>query len=199
MVPPGEPSDITSTSLLVRVRADDPLAWVRLLHVYRPLVVWWVARHFDEAQPEHDDIVQEVFLAVHRAVGGFRRDRPGDSFRGWLRAIAHNKIVDAHRRRRDRPRAAGGSHFRDIEDDRPADLSVDEAEEVDDICRRAVEVMRTDFEERTWKAFWLTRVEGRGVEDVARELGMTATSVRTYRARVLARLKAELGDLEPEF
>ena len=76
---------------------------------------------------------------------------------------------------------------------------MDEAGEASDICRRAVEVMRTDFEERTWKAFWLTRVEGRGVEDVARELGMTATSVRTYRARVLARLKAELGDLEPEF
>ena len=199
MVPPGEPFDTTSTSLLVRVRAAEPPAWDRLLHIYRPLVVQWVARRFDEAQPKHDDIVQEVFVSVHRAIGGFRRDRPGDSFRGWLRSIAHNKIVDAHRRRRDHPRAVGGSHFRDIEDDRPADLSVDEAEEVNDICRRAVEVMRTDFEERTWKAFWLTRVDGRGVEDFARELGMTATSVRTYRARVLARLKAELGDLEPEF
>ena len=197
MNPPDEPFDSTSISLLARVRDNDPPAWTRLHHIYRPLVVRWVACRFDRLQSEHDDIVQEVFVSVHRAIGNFRRDRPDDSFRGWLRTITHNKIVDAQRRRRDRPRAVGGSHFRDIEDDRPVDLSADEAEEVMEICRRAADIMRTDFEERTWKAFWLTRVEGREVDDVARELGMTATSVRTYRARVLARLKAELGDLEP--
>jgi RNA polymerase sigma-70 factor (ECF subfamily) len=58
-----------------------------------------------------------------------------------------------------------------------------------------VEQVRGDFEEQTWQAFWLTVVEGRSATVLAPELGMTAAAVRQAKARVLRRLKEELGEL----
>ena len=39
-----------------------------------------------------DDVLQEVFRSASAHLGDFRRDRPNDSFRGWLRAITANAI-----------------------------------------------------------------------------------------------------------
>jgi RNA polymerase sigma-70 factor (ECF subfamily) len=58
-----------------------------------------------------------------------------------------------------------------------------------------LEKIRPDFEPRTWQAFWQATVEGRPSADVAAELGLTAGAVRKAKARVLARLRTELGDL----
>jgi RNA polymerase sigma-70 factor (ECF subfamily) len=40
------------------------------------------------------DLGREVFLAVAKGIASFRRDKPGDSFRGWLFGITRNKVVD---------------------------------------------------------------------------------------------------------
>ncbi len=46
--------------------------------------------------PEADaaDIFQEVFQSVAMNLGGFRKERDGDTFRGWLRTITRNKVID---------------------------------------------------------------------------------------------------------
>jgi DNA-directed RNA polymerase specialized sigma24 family protein len=44
------------------------------------------------------DVTQEVFRAVSGAIEKFRRERPGDTFRGWLRVIARNKVRHHFRR-----------------------------------------------------------------------------------------------------
>ncbi len=49
------------------------------------------------------------------------------------------------------------------EDDPPAEL--------DGLYRRAPELVRREFEERTWHAFWQTVAEARPPQDVAAELG----------------------------
>ena len=55
------------------------------------------------------DVFQEVFHAVARHLGDFRRDQPGASFRGWLRVITRNKIRDHFRDRAGAPAPVGGS------------------------------------------------------------------------------------------
>jgi RNA polymerase sigma-70 factor (ECF subfamily) len=49
-----------------------------------------------------EDATSRVFERVLRALPDYRPDetRPGATFRSWLFAIAHNTIVDHHRRRR---------------------------------------------------------------------------------------------------
>ena len=58
---------------------------------------------------------------------------------------------------------------------------------------RAMHVMKTDFESRTWQAFWQTVVDGRTSREVAETLEMSTNQVRQYRSRVLRKLRAEFG------
>src|SRR5262245_14111393 len=102
------PEQVTSLSLLQRVRANDQPAWSRLTTLYRPLVQFWCRQaHCPDAEVE--DMVQEVFAAVAAGLAGFRHDRPGDSFRAWLRGISRNQVLLYFRRNRGRPQPEGGS------------------------------------------------------------------------------------------
>jgi RNA polymerase sigma-70 factor (ECF subfamily) len=63
------------------------------------------------------------------------------------------------------------------------------------LLRSALERVRTQVRENTWRAFVGTALEGRPAGDLAEELGMTPGAVRVARSRVLQRLRSELGDL----
>lgn len=193
------PEQATSLTLLQRLRTSEEAAWRRLVHLYGPLVRYWCAR-WGVSGADADDVTQEVFQAVATGLEGFRRDRPGDTFRGWLHGITRNKLL-LHARRIDRqPQAAGGSdawlRWQELAA-RPNDPPVEEdpAAEVDALYRRALELVRGEFEEQTWRAFWLYAVDGRAAADVAADLGVTSAAVRKAKSRVLRRLKQEVGEL----
>jgi RNA polymerase sigma-70 factor (ECF subfamily) len=194
---PKPRNQITPLSLLERVRARDPEAWRRLVELYRPLVLAWCGRAaVNDADAE--DVAQEVFTAAAGALERFHRDRPGDTFRGWLRAITRNEILQLFRRNRGRSQAKGGSdawhELQEVADPLPGP-GEEESAEIGALYLRALELVRGDFEERTWRAFWLAAVEDREAAVVAGELNMTANNVRQAKSRVLRRLRQEVGDL----
>jgi len=55
------------------------------------------------------DLAQDVFGVVSTRINDLRRDRPGDSFRGWLWGITNNKLKEFFRRQAADPRALGGT------------------------------------------------------------------------------------------
>ena len=59
------------------------------------------------------------------------------------------------------------------------------SDDVVEQARRALEIMRDEFQPNTWKAFWATVVEEKPPAEVAKELGMSVTAV--YAARLAAR------------
>src|SRR5262249_14847420 len=75
-----------SLTLLQRARARQPAAWERLVALYAPLVLHW-CRRAGLGDADAADVFQEVFRSVSEHLNEFRRDRPGDTFRGWLRTI----------------------------------------------------------------------------------------------------------------
>ena len=186
----------TSLTLLERVRDKDEEAWRRLLHLYGPLVERWCAR--GGVRPaDIDDVRQDVFQAVAAGLDGFRRDRPGDTFRGWLKVIARNKLLDHFRRRQKQPEAQGGSDaHRQLQELAEPDLPEDTEDDLGGLYHRALELVRGEFEEKTWQAFWRTAVEGRSAADVGAELAMRPGAVRVAKSRVLFRLRQEIGDLD---
>jgi RNA polymerase sigma-70 factor, ECF subfamily len=193
---PACPGDTTPLSLLERARHKDPKAWRQLVELYRPLVLFWCTRG-GVAAADTEDVAQEVFAAASAGLAHFHHDRPGDTFRGWLRAIARNQVLLHFRRRQGRPQAEGGSdawqRLQNVADPLPG--LQEESHVVSELYRRAVEQVRSEFEERTWQAFWLTAIEGRSPAALAGELGMTPAAIRQARCRVLRRLKREMGDL----
>ena len=64
------------------------------------------------------------------------------------------------------------------------------------VIHRATDLIRAEFENRTWKAFWLCAVEHQSSGEVAKQLGMTPGAVRQAKYKVLRRLREELGDAE---
>jgi RNA polymerase sigma-70 factor (ECF subfamily) len=187
----------TPLSLLERVRARDPEAWRRLVALYEPLVHFW-CRRAGLRGPDVEDVAQEVFAGAAAGLENFRRELPGDTFRGWLRGITRNQILLLYRRTHGQPMAEGGSDaWRNLQNlsDPVSQPDAEEAAEVSQVYRRALEQARGNFEERTWDAFWLTAIEGRSPVAVAERLGMTPGAIRQAKSRVLRRLKQEMGEL----
>jgi RNA polymerase sigma-70 factor (ECF subfamily) len=190
-------SSVTPSSLLQRLRLPDPDAWPRLVALYGPTVTKW-CRHAGLSAEDADDLGQEVWQAVHRRLADFRRDRPGDSFRGWLCTITRRKLRDHWRRPgRQVPTAAtGGSGAYQQLAELPADEpAASDAEDRRDLFQRALRLIQVDFEEKTWQAFWRLAVEGQAVPDVAAALGMTPDAVYIARHRVGQRLREEFEHL----
>jgi RNA polymerase sigma-70 factor (ECF subfamily) len=146
-------------------------------------------------------VAQEVFRAAAANLENFRRERPGDSFRAWLRGITRHMVLQHFRRSARHPKASGGTdaqlRLQEVEIDAASSAISDDdpAEELDGLRRRALELVRGEFEERTWQAFWLTVVDGRSPVVIAGEMGVSPAAVRMAKSRVLRRLKQEFGDL----
>jgi RNA polymerase sigma-70 factor (ECF subfamily) len=187
----------THISLLERARARDSEAWRRLMDLYRPLVLFWCVR--EGVRPsDAEDVAQDVFAAVAAGLPGFRRERPGDTFRGWLRSITRNQAYMHFRRSKRQPAGEGGSdamlRLQDVSDPQ-AVSDPDEEAEAGQVYRRALDLIRGEFAEHVWQAFWLTTIDGRTPGALAKDLGMSVANIRQAKSRVLRRLKQEVGDL----
>jgi RNA polymerase sigma-70 factor (ECF subfamily) len=196
----SQPSSATSRSLLDRVRSNDAAAWDRLVSLYAPLVLQW-CRHWDLQDQDAADIFQEVFQAVALHIAQFRKERKGDTFRGWLRTITRNKVRDHFRRLRREPGGVGGTDAQLRLAQLPAPVAPEEESAAEQAAERqllfrALEGIRGEFEERTWQAFWHTAVLGRATQEVAAEFAMSQGAVRVAKCRVFQRLREELGDIE---
>lgn len=206
----------TSLSLLARVRAGDQSGWSRLVRLYGPLVYSW-CRQSGLSPEDASDVAQDVFSSVWKNFEQFRRVKPSDSFRKWLKTIAFNRARDYHRRRRRQAAARGGTTAQlqlAALPDRggPAEVpgvevpatevpgAIEEtpdqrAREEAHLLRQAMELVRDDFEPKSWQAFWQTAIEGRSAPDVAADLGLTANAVRIAKSRIRARLREEMDGL----
>jgi RNA polymerase sigma-70 factor (ECF subfamily) len=141
------------------------------------------------------DVGQEVFQTVARKVGDFHRDRPGDSFRGWLWTITRNKVHDFHRARLPDQAAGDPDALERLTAAQPADEDGRPEAEAKLLYRQALDLLRQEFQEATWRAFWRVVVDGQRPAAVAAELGLTANAVYLAKSRVLRRVRQEYADL----
>ncbi len=195
----SRPSSISST-LLEQLRARQPEAWQRLVCLYGPVIYRWCRRSNLTAE-DAADVVQDVLSAILVHLPSFRRDRPQDSFSGWLATITRNKVRELYRRRQGRAEARGGSTAQRqlSEMPQPPEPSGEnirsDAQSGACLLRRALELIRAEFEARTWDAFWRVVVGGRSPSDVAAELQISVAAVYKAKSRVLGRFRRVLSEL----
>jgi RNA polymerase sigma-70 factor, ECF subfamily len=183
----------TPASLLERLRRpDEKAAWPRFVRLYTPLVYAWARRA--GLQPEDAaDLVQDVFTVLVVKLPEFTYDRH-KSFRAWLHTVTLNKWRDRLKARRPVTVDPGGGPLADAAVPDPAELLAEE-EYRRHLTRRALELMQADFRPATWRACWLSVVEGRPAAEVAQTLGVTVGAVYSATYRVLERLRDELRGL----
>ena len=181
----------TRLSLIVRLKdGRDREAWGEFLEIYRPLV-YRLAQAKGLQHADAEDVVQQVFGSVARAVDRWQPDAERATFRTWLTTIARNAIVNAlSRRPLDRP--SGDTVERELLAEFVADSAESQrllVESRREVFQWAARRVREEFEPRTWDAFWLTAVEGREIADAAALLDKRPGAIYAARSRVMRRLR----------
>ena len=194
-------SQTLGTTLLKQVKAGDNGAWHRLIKLYSP-VVYGLCRRCGVQPEDAEDIAQEVFRAAARSMDKFERKSASSSLRGWLFTIARNKIRDYVRAKAGRANAVGGTQIQRRLGEIPDYLdNVDESvvepgkDDQHQLIHSVLEMLRDEFEEKTWTAFWRATVKGHTSAEIAEDLDMSKPAIRQAKYRVLRRLRQEVGGL----
>ena len=182
--------DSTSVSLLKRLRnSSDDQAWKRFVNLYAPLVFHW-GKSQNLSADDASELVQEVMQILVVKMREFQYN-PNKRFRGWLRTVAANKANDIHRRNNARPTTQNEQSILSIATADDVDLFA-ETEYRKFLAHRAMELMKSEFDETSWKACQQHLIEGKKADQIAADLGITANMVYLAKSRILARIRQEL-------
>jgi RNA polymerase sigma-70 factor (ECF subfamily) len=190
-------ADVTRASLLFRVKnLKDERAWGQFLDVYLPMVERYCRRRGLQ-ESDARDIGQEVMGTIAKAIERFEYDPARGKFRDWLFTVTRSRLNDFFARRQER-----GSGRTTIQERLDLEPGREEAAAWEEDCRRQLfewvaARARAEFEERSWRAFFMAAIEGKDVQDASSATGLSTNAVYIARSRVLARMKAiaaELGD-----
>ena len=65
-----------------------------------------------------------------------------------------------------------------------------------EVFRWAARQVRPEFREETWNAFWLTAIEGRSIDDAAKQLAKNPGALYAARSRVMRRIQEKVKEYE---
>ena len=191
-------SPLTRASLLLQIREPtNHEAWQEFVRLYGP-VVYGFARKRGLQDADAADLMQDVMRSVSTAIGRLEYDRKQGTFRGWLFTITRNKVFNFLSARKIRPLATGDTGTQRMLSSHPdgeEGLDAWETEYQRRLAALAMERVKVEFQENTWRAFWLTSVDGVAVADVARQIGLSAGAIYVAKSRVLARLRDEVESI----
>jgi RNA polymerase sigma-70 factor (ECF subfamily) len=175
-----------SDALVARFKAGDRTAFRDLFARHRNDVVRLVYRMLG-ARGDVDDVVQEVFLQVHRSLRDFRGDA---KFSTWLHRVAVNVVLMVRRAAKSRPMFTG---------ELPEDASNDDAIWPDEDASRR-ERMRAfqrcidKLSDKKRTVFILHELEGMPAAEISEVVEAPVLTVRTrlfYARKELAQLMRE--------
>jgi RNA polymerase sigma-70 factor, ECF subfamily len=152
-------------------------AWSELDAKIRP----FVARRVP-APSDVDDVLQDVFLRMQRALPSLRDD---ERFGPWVYRVARSAVADHHRRVVRHPLAAvGAADALEDADDEPHVTSAEE--ELSAYVAGFVAMLDTPYRE----ALTLTELEGMSQVDAARLMGVGVSAMKSRVQRGRQRLRA---------
>jgi RNA polymerase sigma-70 factor (ECF subfamily) len=189
----------TRDSLLVQVRSPaNREAWDEFVLIYRP-VIYRLARRRGLQDADAQDLSQQVLAAVAAAIGRWEKAGESVRFRHWLARVVRNAIVNALSRQ-PQDRAAGGSTVQELLQEQ-AEVNGQATAEIEleyrrELYLRAARLVRGDVEPETWRAFELTVIEDRSIEDAAAELDRPVGTIYAARSRIMRRLREAVRELE---
>lgn len=189
----------TRVSLLIRIRDPaDQAAWHEFVEIYRPTILR-LARRKGMQEADAEDVTQQVLVSVAKAVEEREHDPKRAKFRTWLNRVAHNAILNALTRGRP-DRGSGDSAMLTVLNRHESHIGPDsdllQLEYRREVFRWAARQVSKEFQPATWDAFWLTAVEGRDAEAVAKELSKNRGAIYAARSRVMRRIQEKVIEYE---
>lgn len=187
----------TRLSLIARIGTpEDTEAWAEFVELYGPLV-YTIARRRGLQDADACDLMQDVMREVARSVDRFDPDPELGRFRGWLGVITR-RMLARYFEKSSRQIAATGGTSNILAIDRVSNNDDEdgwEQEHQRQLFRWAADRIRSEFAETTWRAFWLTSVEGVRAKEAAERCGLTVGAVYIAKSRVLRRLRERITEV----
>ncbi len=177
-------------TLVERAGRGDQRAIGRLYDAYvAPLYRFCLARVGNETDAE--DLTEEIFLKVMRAVGGFEwrplplgeRGEERSPFRAWIFRIARNHVVSHYRRTASRPTAGEVPEWIQDESRGPAEMA-ELAMTVDEVFQAVEQLPQAQRE-----VILLRFGSGLSVAETAEALDKNQTNVKVLQHKGVKKLK----------
>jgi len=176
-----------ASDLVARCRAGDAAAFRQLFREHRVAVARLVQR-MTGGSPDLEDLVQEVFVQVHKSLGGFRREAQLST---WIYRIAVNVVLMHRRAQKSRPYSMPSLPDGNVADD--GELPDEQLAR----NRRVAALYRLleHMSEKKRTVYVLHELEGMTPTEIAKVVGAPVLTVRTRlfyaRRTLLAELTAE--------
>lgn len=176
---------VTSTTLLDGLRdpANDTV-WGEYVGRFRPLILRYAAK-LGVPDDAAEDVAQATLLAFSSAYRSGRYDRERGRLSSWLFGMARNEIRTWERAR------SGGERL----ETRREPIADGELEALWDqewrasLVAECLRLARRELDATTVAAFEAFALDGRPIEEVARQTGLTPNAIYGAKRRVLARIR----------
>ena len=192
----------TRNTLLVKLAgAEFDSVWHEFSRQYEPLI-YRFGRKRGLQHADAIELTQQVMLGVMQSAEKWSQEEPPEHFRGWLKRVASNQLINMVTREA-KHRGQGGSDQHSLKLTADTTYSPEQqaeklwqTEQQRSILRTAANNIRQEFTSDSWAAFERTLLGGETVESLANELGKSAGAIYAARARIMRRLKQEARRLE---
>jgi RNA polymerase sigma-70 factor, ECF subfamily len=190
----GGQSERDCQTLLERVAEGDPQGLSELFLRYARLV-HSVGRRILRDGEEAEDLVQEVFLYIHRKSNLF--DSAKSSARSWVFQIAYTQAFLRRRQLKARGFCASGIADRPVETDPRTGSGAEYDQTVEGLFgrngwRKILDTLTQEQRETLTLHFF----EGYTFEEIAEKLGQSYANIRNHHYRGLEKIRKHLADGE---
>ncbi len=187
----------TSISLLHRLRADDrdEAAWGQFVDRYGSRIYRWCL-HRKLQNSDAEDVTQDVLLRIAKKFGDFDYD-PKQSFRGWLRRVTENAVIDLIRKRNNEHK--NGSAVLKLLADEPARAEL--SEHLNDAYDLELyEMAKSRVQNRVlakrWSTWQMMAEQGLSGQEVAEKLDVSVGTAYATKNQIQNMVSEEVARLE---
>jgi RNA polymerase sigma-70 factor, ECF subfamily len=193
----------TRHSLLLRLsNAQDREAWNEFLEVYESAIFRFACSRGLQSS-DAQDVTQKVLATVLEKSRTWEPNSERGSFGAWLFRVTRNLAAKTWNEQVRNVTGTGDSvdqsPLQQVPEISEQEKTLFQTEYRRALFQWAAERVRNKFEESTWTAFWMNAAEGRGVAEVASQLGISNARVHVAKCRVMARIRKEIQSFEEEF
>jgi RNA polymerase sigma-70 factor (ECF subfamily) len=176
----------THATLLARLAdSHDPAAWAEFHQRYAGLVRSFCRIRGLQAS-DCDDVLQDVMLALSKAMPGFRYDPAKGKFRSYLKTVVMHAISKKACQNNPARRLSDiGSQALPADDDSEAQW---EGQWRQYHLRRALAVVESEFSQQDRLVFERYGLAGEEAQGVARAMGMSVDQVYQAKSRIARRI-----------
>jgi len=181
-------------ALMLRYAAGDAGAFDLLYGRHRGGVHRYIARQLGRDRHLAEELFQDVWMSLISARGGYK---PTARFATWLYTIAHNRVIDHHRR----PRAVKlSAQARDDEGDPMLDIPAPATVQPERIAQARQQAARLlalveRLPQAQREAFLLHEEGGLTVEEIASITDTDREAVKSRLRYALSKLRQGMEDL----